>query len=622
MTSIGPSCKCSAKTTSQGVAKALTNVYPVPVKKAAVVIGVNKTGGLTPLGSAADEAGRVARWLSSEGFDVKKLTDAKRPVTSAAVVKAFNAVVTLPASYHLLVVYFSGHGYWQGRSDIWLLSGAATQPAEAINLRTAMDMARYSGIPNVVFVSDACRTIPNTRGGAYVEGVGGLPSYDEISIESKVDFIKATSEARPAYEGKINGAPRSVLTAALMTAYEEPEAQMVHQVVEGGQTIEVVPNRRLEDFLQRKVDALLAVIDPNAVQQIVANVPSGDDVYIARVKRAKLKVPPPAPPPQPPSRPRAAPDTGRVAADALNSTLSTRTLGPGGLRDVMSAKDAQTEAKLTRRLPDRRLDHYETETGFAIHGVVAARVAASQAGKGLSAELLTPGDGQSAPALVRVQYGAKLRVPQGLVASVGVQFADGRCVVLAALPGYIGHVVVNRNGMSNVSYVPSSNHWRWEEYEKRRAEVDRLRSMVAVAVDQETFALRSDLEAAALADKIRMYKGVDPTLGLYAAHAFSQAGNDTQVRSVLTYMRDDLSADLFDVRVLASRRLEGLPTNLPMTPCCPMLTQTWNLLRARRVDLPAPLQNARRWLCDSLWTTFEAKAGSSIIESINNGALQ
>lgn len=591
------------------------------MNKAAVVIGVNKTGGLTPLGSAAEEAERVARWLRGEGFDVKKLTDAKRPVTSAAVVKAFNAIVTVPAQYHLLVVYFSGHGYWQARSDIWLLSGAPTQPAEAINLRTAIDVARYSGIPNVVFVSDACRSIPNTLGGSYVDGIGGLPIHDEISAESKVDFIKATSEARPAYEGNIDGAPRSVLTAALMSAYEEPEAQMVRQVIEGGQTIEVVPNRRLEDFLQRKVDALLAVIDPSAAQQIVANVPSNDDVYIARVKRRQRKPASPPPPPPPPPRPRAAPDAGRVAADALNSDLSTRASGPGGVSEVMSLKDAQTEAKLTRRLPDRRLDHYETETGFSVHGAVAARVAASQADKGLSAELLTPGDGQSAPALVRVQLGAKQPVPQGLVSSVGVQFADGRCVVLAALPGYIGHVVVNRSGVSNVSYVPSSNHWRWGEYVNRRAEVDRLRSMVAVAVDQETFALRSEREAAALAEKIRIYKGVDPTLGLYAAHAFSQAGNDTQVRSVLTYMRDDLGADLFDVRLLASRRLEGLPTNLPVTPCCPMLTQTWNLLRARHMDLPAPLQIARRWLCDSLWTTFGAQAGSSIIDSIKSGTL-
>ena len=128
--------------------------------------------------------------------------------------RAIEAFVTSPPQYHLLVVYFSGHGYWQARADLWLLSGAPTKPQEAINLRAAIDLARYSGIPNVVFISDACRSIPNTRGGAYVDGIAAFPSYDDVVDESKVDSIKATSEARPAYEGSIGGTQRSVLMHA------------------------------------------------------------------------------------------------------------------------------------------------------------------------------------------------------------------------------------------------------------------------------------------------------------------------------------------------------------------------------------------------------------------------
>src|SRR5438128_8370492 len=107
--------------------------------------------------------------------------------------------------------------------------------------------------------------------------------------------------------------------------------------------------------------------------------------------------------------------------------------------------------------------------------------------------------------------------------------------------------------MSNVSYVPSSNHWRWREYNQRREEINRLRAMVSLAVDRNTFRVRSNRDANALAERIRTEKGVDPTLGLYAAHAFSQAGNDEQIVSIIRYMRDDLHADLFDVRLLAVR---------------------------------------------------------------------
>jgi len=601
------------------------------MNKAAVVIGVNKTGGLTPLGSAADEAERVARWLAGEGFDVKKLTDAKRPVTSAAVVKAFDAIVTVPPRYHLLVVYFSGHGYWQSRSDIWLLSGAPKQTAEAINLRTAIDLAKYSGIPNVVFVSDACRSITNVRGGAYVDGVAAFPNHDDISAESKVDFIKATSEARPAYEGKIAGAPRSVLTAALMAAFEDPEDSMVRQVVEDGRSIEVVPNRRLESFLQRKVDELLAGIDPNASQQVVVNVPSSEDVYIARVRRprrATRAAPPggvgamaiPSPQPSRPSALATAGDGVRAVADAINNTLSTRGFTRGRAGELLLPTDAGTEARLRRRMPDQQHDHFESQTGFFIQGTVAQRAVASRDHSDLLAEILDPGDGQSRPAVVRVRHVTATMVPQGQVVSVAVQFADRRCVVLAGLAGYVGHVAVKAEGVSNVSYVPSSNHWRWGEYLQRKDEVDRLRAMVALAIDGDAFHLRSEREAMALAERIRLSKGIDPTLGLYAAHAFSQAGNDRQVLSVLKYMRDDIRAELFDIRLLASRLLER-GTTLPVVPLCPLLTQSWNLLRARRVDLPALLRAAQPWLCDSLWTTFAAEAADGVFEAIFRGEL-
>ena len=159
--------------------------------------------------------------------------DQKRPVKFSQVEKAVTAFVTNPPRYHLLLVYFSGHGYWHARADVWLLSDAPVRADEAINLTAAIDLAKHSGIPNVIFVSDACRSIPNTRGGVRVEGRGLFPNYDDIAEASTIDWFKATSEALPAYEGNINGKSQSLLTAALMLAYEEPKPTMVLKVVQG-----------------------------------------------------------------------------------------------------------------------------------------------------------------------------------------------------------------------------------------------------------------------------------------------------------------------------------------------------------------------------------------------------
>lgn len=588
------------------------------MKKAAVVIGVDKTGKLTPLSSAADGAERVARWLEKEAFKVQLITDRNGPVRCSAVEDAIQAFVTLPPRYHLLLVYFSGHGYWQARSDVWLLSGAPVKPDEAINLEAAMDLAKYSGIPNVVFVSDACRSLPASLAGARVNGGSVFPNYDEITTASKIDYFKATSEARPAYEGLIGGAAQSVLTAALMAAYEEPEAHMVRQIVEGRETIEVVPNRRLEEYLQRKVDALLLGVDPNIQQQIEVNVPSSEDVYIARVRRPLVRGTAPgpaAPTSMPPS------SEGQEAAAAIERSLSTHEFGVAGQNEAMSIRGAGTERKLRRRLPDAKVDRFESRMGFVLHGAVVQRAAVSQAQAKLQTELLDTGDSQSRPGIVRISRRDKFVVEREDVASVGVQLSDGRGIVLAGLPGYIGHVAINQEGMSNVSYVPSSNHWRFEEYQSRREEIDRLRAMVALAVDRQTFRLKSEWEANAFADRIRVSKGIDPTLGLYAAHAFSQASNEEQLWSVLGYMRDDLGADLFDVRLLASRRPGALRAHVPVTPFCPMLTQSWNLLRPRRMELPPLLQEASAALCGSLWTTFEPDAAEAVLDAIIGGEL-
>jgi len=640
------------------------------MKRAAVVIGVNNTGQLTPLTAAAKGATRVAEWLENEGFAVKCLTDREGPVTASQVEEAVASFVTAPPRYSLLVVYFSGHGYWRARSDIWLLSGAPARPNEAINLESAMDMAKYSGIPNVVFISDACRSIPNTRATALVEGGSVFPNLEDIAQISKIDYFKATSEALPAYEGPVDGGePQSLLTAALIAAYQEPEAYMVREIVDGANRLQVVPNRRLEGFLQSKVDALLGKINVGLSQSIEVNVPSSDDTYLARVRRpvppavaggaggdaggAALEsaagvrngggggldagggalesaagggganarsagrggaaaIPPTAG--TPPVSPQVqAPDPGRAAAAAISRSLSTKPFSGARPASALEVADPGTQARVMRRLPDASVDHFESECGFVVRGARVHEVAVASGPSASGFKLLEPGDGGAAAGLVRIDTQS--------TASVVLQISGGRCVILAALAGYIGHLTFNDQGLSNVSYVPSSNHWRWNEYIARRAELDQLRALVALAVDRNTFRVRSNREANELAERIRNSKGVDPTLGLYAAYAYSQAGNDEQLRSIQRYIRDDLNADLFDVRLLANRTWPSQP-DFPLVPFCPMLTQSWHLLRPRRALLHETLRKASTDLCGSLWATFEPDAAGHILDAVKKGELR
>jgi hypothetical protein len=139
-------------------------------------------------------------------------------------------------------------------------------------------------------------------------------------------------------------------------------------------------------------------------------------------------------------------------------------------------------------------------------------------------------------------------------------------------------------------------------------------------MDQNRFQVGSKAEAKRLADAIRMEKAGDPILGLLAAQAYAEAGMSDRVRDVSRYMNHDISADLFDVRLLSTRFWQESP-EYPVVPRCPMLTQNWALLDPRRAALPPVLVRLRSFLTDSLWTTFSAGAAEILFEAIETGEL-
>jgi hypothetical protein len=202
--------------------------------------------------------------------------------------------------------------------------------------------------------------------------------------------------------------------------------------------------------------------------------------------------------------------------------------------------------------------------------------------------------------------------------TVLIELDDGRCLVLPALGGYIGHCTIGEDGLRHVSYVPSSNHWRWGEYQGNRERIDRLRAKVGVAANHGRLWLGTAEESRTLAGEIRTAKGVDPSLGLYAAYAYSQAGDDDEVRSVRDFMEQDTGIQLFDVRMLATRPGEAGRLWPRVVPSCPLLTRGWNLIQSRGMTMPQVLSKAEGYLTGSLWTTFRpgmAEALSRLIET-------
>jgi hypothetical protein len=254
--------------------------------------------------------------------------------------------------------------------------------------------------------------------------------------------------------------------------------------------------------------------------------------------------------------------------------------------------------------------HFETETGVTVLGAPIADIVACNDAQ---VAVLDPGYYNST-GVIRLNL-------QGSTCSVALRFPDGRGTVLAGLRGFIAHVMVNRDGVASVSYVPSDNSWRWVDYKQRRERIDVLRATVAAAVRLHVFRLDDKTDAAHVAERIRVMKGLDPSLGLYAAYAYSEADRRDDVESVRAFMYDDLQADLFDVALLAGRRGQWPPAR-PVVPFCPMLTQGWNFLRARAVELPSVLDDAQDELEPALWTTFKPSRAEVIFAAIRGGKIK
>jgi Caspase domain len=560
-------------------------VLAQPSTRAAVVVGVNKTGNLPVLQAAVSGAKSVADWLIAEGFEVTLIVDDnQQPVAADTIKRAVTALVDR-GTLTQLVIYFSGHGVAFGTSEFWLLTGAPDDLNEAVNVVECVDKASRSAIANVVIICDACRSIPDfdtsllhgtvifPRGGF----VPGAPPPD-------VDRFYGTRPGSPSYEVKLAADNYTgIYTSTFLDGFKRPRVGMVSNV----NGVDVVSNRALKNYLLNEVPLRLRAAGVRLTQYPDSRVES-DNAYLGRALAPAA------------AAPVVVPEV--TIADIANHQFNLTEVGAlGSLRGInpvaldRAATVSGFSAAQRSLLAAKNPASFEADTGFSIIGatVRAVWVAGAQ-----NPEIVSAGDGYQRPALVRIP---------GTIApmTAALVFEDGSGTVVAALPGFIGSLSV-KDGVMGVTYSPSGNR-----FDGDADRLDKLRALVATSANFGVFRIDGDREsrtaaARRLADQIRVLKGVDPTLGIYAAYAYADAHLLEQVRSVQSIMANDLGADLFDVALLADR-LTGRRIEDPIgsvVPFCPMLTQGWQLLRVREVSLSDDVQRARDNLRPALWTTF------------------
>ena len=587
------------------------------MRKASIAIGVDRTGGLIPLQGAAAGAAKFHNWALGQGFESILLTDLDDgEVTHKSIFSEVKRIVD-DMTYEQLIIFFAGHGQLTGPNcEVWLLSGAADNPNEAVNLTGSIDLARQSGLKHVVFISDACRSYTD-RSRPMVYGSLIFPSKTHTP-ESDLDRIFATLPGDPALEAPLASAVdnyRGLLTECLLEGLSGKDPTLVKQFVMLPNQPWVVPTRPLKNYLLREVPMAASALGIQYQQRPQVIVESAEPYFLAEVEAPASPSPSMVPPPGPPEPPLGASNSHALlhVIDAYGALLSA------GLHSTMelSGDDKSLSEKvgfqgsIDKILLTRSRVSRATRTGFSFNGSSVVRVLSSVTGGWIE-----PGHPDFFMENEAWHFRAK-GVPWPHVArSLLVQFEGGTGACLAILSHYVGSLLVEEGRVTNLNYVPAYGTYADHDYPEQSEEVEKRRAVIAAAARHGHFAVQPGSEAS-MASYLRRFKALDPTLGVYAAYAAVQKGDTKTIRSILKYMRRGRPHEYpteipFDVALLAGET--ELARNWGIAPACPMLTQGWSYLDRYADFIPVEIMKARSELIPGLWTTFTPD-GVKILEN-------
>lgn len=599
------------------------------MKRAALIIGVDRTGDLPVLRDAAKGARRVEQWAQAQGFhSIDIFTDeGGKTVEVRDVKKAIRKIVD-SGTFEQLLVYFAGHGVNIAYGEYWLLTGAPSDTQEAINVSGSENLARYCGIPHVMFVSDACRTAAEGVRAQRITGSEIFPNETVIGQEAPVDMLMACALGRPALEVRdpqTSAREFSALyTGALVDALTGRQLDILEWEVQGTERIAIVRLRPLKKYLAVEVPRRIASL--NLVTKLT-QIPDGriisEDAWIALLKGiAQTQTSTPnildgpslgrAPVPRGPARSAAEPVTtatlsSTLLATALDGDEAKMGLALEGVRTTTIARGADIARTFDATVTPFGPTHHESECGIKIRGghfVDAFSV-------GATVRLFqSPGD------VIRVESMTHAG------ATVLLTLESGRGLALPMLPGFIVALTVEDGELVDVSYEPSANTPRWMDYQLRANELRVLRAVAAASTRSGVYKLEG-AGALEIARRMQFAKSVDPSLALYAAYAYNDLQRADLLRGMTRYMSEAVGGCLFDVSLLA-RDLQGklVGRSVDIFGFAPLLAQGWSLLSAYRVTLPGALDRLRETLVPSVWTMFDKNGLQTIRAAMVTGEVR
>jgi hypothetical protein len=226
-------------------------------------------------------------WAKDHDFQSTLLTDQEKEVTLQMIKDGVNAAITAGATQ--LLIYFGGHGILKApETEIWLLSGAMNDSQQAVNLAGSVALARNGKIPNVIFISDACRSVTTNQTLFRITGGEIFPPDFVPRHSAELDRLYATLPGSTAADfadtdgaGKYHG----VYTKCLMRALGGQEPSAIETITDKGIGFSAVSSRSLKPYLFRSVQDAAAQINITLNQDPDSIVESQPPKYIVKIRQ-------------------------------------------------------------------------------------------------------------------------------------------------------------------------------------------------------------------------------------------------------------------------------------------------------------------------------------------------
>lgn len=627
------------------------------MKKLAVCIGVNKVVGFTPLNGASLGAIQFSEWASNNGYTIEVFTDENSNIVKSSDIYDFIELSINSMEYSQIIVYFSGHGISRApNQEFWLLSKSGTNPNEFINVTMSFDCAGTCNIPYVLFISDACRSLPTT----FNQTAGGQTIFPlmDTPIGNVVDIFYATRPGAPAFE---------VAGDNLKDSYGIFTESLIEYL--NGTYLDTIANydkydgSNIKSFLSKYYDPLKLksdinykslrkpthkwVISATEVQLRLKQLVEDKAFGITKGQSPEFKVY---------NHEQEYPlsifsdeEGKKLILNAYENVIEEEVeyegvvgdgedgggTGTGGyykpptpiipidVNPILELKDFSKN--LWKNRFDQNIISEEVNNINRNNILVSDQLFSEINYNGRTAIIIK---GVKADAFF-MQNGQRIQIKQNLIkipdeyhpeqSSGLLILPDGRSIPVSIIRGFIGELIFKDGYLFTVNYTPSKlNTYTYEDFLSKKDMIMKKRNYIAIAanngfnyneafekVDFNTIERYNDPGSF-----IRIGKSLDPSLSLYAAYAFRESGNWQKINSVYEYISRDIEAVIFDVAMLAGK----LSNNKATAAFCPVMSAGWSYNHLFKNHLDTHLIEAAHYLEPGLWTTFGHKGTDIIME--------